>query len=217
MFTGLIEATGTVRRLARKPDGVRLEIDAPLAPYVLGESISVSGACLTVVGMSDAAFAADVSLETLERTTLGTLSQGDPVNLERSVTPGTRLGGHLVTGHVDGIAKVVATEPVGDALRVRIEPPSPLLAFIARKGSVALDGVSLTVNEAGSSAFEIMLIPHTMSVTTLKSVTAGRRLNLEVDLVARYVVRYLEATRGTENGPDLGDALRRAGYLDPKS
>jgi riboflavin synthase len=199
--------------------GFRIEIATTLGPLVLGESVSVSGACLTVVTMDGTGFEADVSIETSERTTLGSLAIGEEVNLERALLAGARLGGHLVSGHVDGVATVTALSKDGEAHRVTIEPPPALLPLIAEKGSVALDGASLTVNRTEGPRFEIMLIPHTMAVTTfrsLASLTAGKRLNLEVDLVARYVARYLEAGHAlTLERPagNLEDALKRSGFL----
>jgi riboflavin synthase len=216
VFTGLVESIGRLRRRTAQGSGSRLEIETTLGPLVLGESISVSGACLTVVGMDGTGFEADVSVETNERTTLGSLAVGAEVNLERALAAGARLGGHLVGGHVDGIGTVTRLSREGEAHRVTVETPRPLLPLIAEKGSVALDGVSLTVNGVAGNAFEIMLIPHTMAVTTLRSLTAGRKLNLEVDLVARYVVRYLEARheQSPESGDDrLEDALKRSGFL----
>lgn len=154
--------------------------------------MSVNGACLTVVGTHSDGFEVDVTVETLERTTLGRLAPSDRVNLERAVRAGERLGGHLVQGHVDGIAEALHTERAGEALRARIACAAPLLRFVAEKGSVALDGVSLTVNSVESGSFSVMLIPHTLAVTTLGSIAPGRALNLEIDLVARYVARLLE-------------------------
>jgi riboflavin synthase len=219
VFTGLVEATGRLRRRIARGSGFRVEIATTLGPLVLGESVSVSGACLTVVTMDGKAFEADVSIETSERTTLGSLAIGEGVNLERALLAGARLGGHLVSGHVDGVATVTALSKDGEAHRVTIEPPPTLLPLIAEKGSVALDGVSLTVNRTEGREFEIMLIPHTMAVTTLGSLTSltvGKRLNLEVDLVARYVVRYLEAGHDLtldSPGGNLEDALKRSGFL----
>ena len=213
MFTGLVETTGTLGRRTPLGAGFRIQILTSLGPLSLGESVSVSGACLTVVTMSPEGFEADVSVETIERTILGGLAPGSRVNLERAVAAGDRLGGHLVTGHVDGIATVVGLEPAGEATRVVIEPPSPYLRLIAGKGSVALDGVSLTVNRVEGPRFDVMLIPHTMAVTTLGSLFVGRRLNLEVDLVARYVVRYLEAALPDQQKSGLEAALERAGFI----
>ena len=173
---------------------MRLSFDAPFEGLALGESVSVSGACLTVVEAGARGFEVDVTVETLDKTTLGRLSPGDAVNLERAVRAGDRIGGHFVTGHVDGIAEVLHTERAGDAVNTRIGAPPALVRYVAAKGSVALDGVSLTVNTVDSAAFSIMLIPHTLAVTTLKGIAPGRLLNLEVDLVARYVARLLEGS-----------------------
>jgi riboflavin synthase len=190
-----------------------MRIEAELGPLSLGESVSVNGACLTVAQHFAGGFEADVSLETVERTTLGSLAPGDLVNLERSLALGDRLGGHLVSGHVDGVADVTALSDAGEAMRVTLRAPPGLLPFIAEKGSVTLEGVSLTVNRVAGAEFEVMLIPHTREVTNLREMPIGRKLNLEVDLLARYVVRYLEATQGrTESTASLADALTRAGF-----
>lgn len=211
MFTGLVQAKGRLRRRTPQAAGFRLDIEAPFGSLDLGESISVNGACLTVTATDAQGFSADVSVETHERTTLGEVPVGHALNLERALTAGDRLGGHLVTGHVDAVAVVMSVSREGDALRVIVEPPEELTRFIAEKGSVALDGVSLTVNRTSATTFEVMLIPHTLSMTNLERIEPGRKLNLEVDLLARYVVRYLEATGSSERG--LEATLRRAGYL----
>lgn len=181
----------------------------------LGESIAVNGACLTVVARTPTSFDADVSIETADKTTLGRLPSGADLNLERALRVGDRLGGHMVSGHVDGIAKVASVETEGDAWLVRIAFGEEHRRFLAPKGSVTLDGVSLTVNELSGSNLSVMLIPHTREVTALKHWRAGAELNLEVDLVARYLVSYCEATG---QKPAVGDdgrfalALERAGY-----
>jgi riboflavin synthase len=213
VFTGLVEKTGRLARRVPRGSGFALEIATDIGPLVLGESVSVNGACLTVVTMDGRGFSADVSVETHERTTLGSVAVGDTVNLERALAVGDRLGGHLVSGHVDGVAEVVAVAKDGEALRVTVSAPDDVMPFVAPKGSVALDGVSLTVNRVDGTRFEIMLIPHTVAITTLKTIAPGRRLNLEVDLVARYVVRYLEANSGGDKAPRLEDTLRQAGYV----
>jgi riboflavin synthase len=192
MFTGLVEATGALAVKTPHGPGMRLGFEARLETLVVGESVCVSGACLTVVEARPGGFDVEVTTETLARTTLGGLSPGDRVNLERAVRAGDRLGGHLVQGHVDGVAEVLEMERAGEAVSVRLGTEPSLLRYVASKGSVALDGVSLTVNAVDSGSFSIMLIPHTLAVTTLHDLSRGRKLNLEVDLVARYVARLLE-------------------------
>ncbi|HTQ03937.1 MAG TPA: riboflavin synthase [Polyangiaceae bacterium] len=210
MFTGLVAAVGRVERHDVREDGSRVHIAAPLGALALGESISVSGACLTVAASTASSFEADLSRETLARTTLGRIGPGASVNLERAAQLGDRLGGHLVTGHVDGLARVLRVEAAGEARHVELEVPAELARFIAEKGSVALDGVSLTVNRVKKNRFEIMLIPHTLAVTTLGSLAPGRELNLEVDLVARYVARLLDAGAERSEAVPSAAALRGA-------
>jgi riboflavin synthase len=195
MFTGLVEAVGRVAAMTLQPSGARLAVTAPLGELALGESVSVSGACLTVTSTTPGGFEADLTTETLERTTLGRLVPGARVNLERAVLAGARLGGHLVSGHVDGRARVRSVTPDGDARRVEVECSRELSRYVAEKGSVALDGVSLTVNAVAGNVFSLMLIPHTLAVTTLGELVAGTELNLEVDLVARYVERLTQGDR----------------------
>jgi riboflavin synthase len=215
MFTGLVETTGKLKARERRGPGFRLKFATELGPLALGESIAVSGVCLTVSELDAAGFSADVSVETAERTTLGRVPLESALNLERSLRVGDRLGGHLVTGHVDAVARVVSVEPAGEARRVQVRVPEPLLGLLAPKGSVALDGVSLTVNGAKGDRIELMLIPHTLGVTNLSSLAPGRELNLEVDLVARYVVRFLSVTGGgADHG--LAGALARAGFQLPE-
>jgi riboflavin synthase len=197
MFTGLVETTGALAARTPNVGGFRLAIESDLGELEIGESVSVSGACLTVTASDKVRFSADITRETVDRTTLGRLVPGVPVNLERSLRAGDRMGGHVVTGHVDGVARVVTATRDGESLKVRLEAPPELMRFIATKGSVALDGVSLTVNAVHGVEFEIMLIPHTLAVTTLGHLRADARLNLEIDLMARYAARYLEATLGS--------------------
>lgn len=225
MFTGLVEGTGKLRGRSRRGPGYRLDIATDLGPLELGESIAVSGACLTVAAMTHGAFEADISLETADKTTLGRVAPGGALNLERSLRLGDRLGGHLVSGHVDGVAVVRSVSAVGDAQRVVVAAPAELSPFIAAKGSVTLDGVSLTVNAVDGAELEIMLIPHTQQVTNLGRLAPGTEMNLEVDLLARYVVHYLQAagggsgqggppgTPGSGGGSTLKAALERAGLL----
>jgi riboflavin synthase len=211
MFTGLVELKGTLARRARRGPGYRLTVESGFGPLVLGESISVSGACLTVVSSDARTFDADVSLETAQKTTLGALPIGGSVNLERALKVGDRLGGHLVSGHVEAVAGLVRVAPAGEAQRLTIAYPAELARFIAAKGSITLDGVSLTVNAVTDNVFEVMVIPHTLSVTTLGALAPGASINLEVDTLARYAVRFLEVSA---NAPEAGlkDALRRAGF-----
>jgi riboflavin synthase len=216
MFTGLVQTMGTLRARALRGPGLRVTVATGLGPLEMGESIAVNGACLTVSGLVGGGFEADLSAETLAKTTLGQLPLAAPVNLERSLALGDRLGGHLVLGHVDGVARVERVTVVGEARRVVVRPPSEFLAFIASKGSVCLDGVSLTVNATGAGAFEVMLIPQTLAATTLGGWAAGHELNLEVDLLARYAVNWLQVSRSDAAAPSLESALRRAGFPDMK-
>ena len=194
MFTGIITDLGRVRRL-RRGDLLDLTIatafDTSAVP--LGASIACSGACLTVVAVEPGAFSVQASVETLACTTLGRWEVGTPVNLERSLRLGDELGGHLVLGHVDGLARIVERRPEAEAVRFVVQAPTELAPFIAAKGSVALDGVSLTVNELDQDRFGVNIIPHTLSCTTFGQATPGLQMNLEIDLIARYVARLLRA------------------------
>ncbi len=205
MFTGLVETTGRLRERTRRGPGFRLGVETTLGPLVLGESIAVNGVCLTASALEAWGFVADVSVETVARTTLGTTESGAAVNLERALQLGARLGGHLVTGHVDGLVRVVEAAPAGEALRVRFALPAALRRFLAEKGSVCLDGVSLTVNAVHADGFEVMLVPHTLGATNLVRLTPGRTLNIEVDPLARYVARCLDCGSSSDGGePGLG-------------
>lgn len=212
MFTGLVELKGILARRSRRGPGYRLLVEAPFPELALGESISVSGACLTVVSFDERGFEADVSLETAAKTTLGALPLGAPVNLERALKVGDRLGGHLVSGHVDAVAELVGLSAAGEAQRLTVAHPEELSRFIAAKGSITLDGVSLTVNSVSGREFEIMVIPHTLAVTTLGQAKPGSALNLEVDTLARYAVRFLEVSGRSAPEHGLKEALRGAGY-----
>jgi len=200
MFTGIIEGTGTVARLDATADGsgARLEVEAPrLAGRLeLGESVAVNGCCVTVAEVTAAGFAADLVAETLRRTALGGLAAGAVVNLERPVALGGRLGGHLVQGHVDGVVRVLDRQPVGDGQEVRVELPPDLERYVVQKGSVAVDGVSLTVAGVGPGWFSVALVPHTLEVTTLGRCRPGDLVQLEVDVVAKYVERLVQPWAG---------------------
>ena len=192
MFTGIIQTVGTVASIEQHGGDTRLWIDAAqldLADVAIGDSLCVSGVCLTAIALHGAQFAADVSVETLSCTTLGTLKIGDRVNLEKSLRLADRLGGHLVSGHVDGVGKVIAVVPDARSQRWTFELPDALARYVAAKGSICIDGVSLTVNEVGHNRFGVNLIPHTIDVTTFRDKRAGDSVNIEVDLIARYVER----------------------------
>lgn len=225
MFTGLVETTGKlVRRTAHGKDA-RLVIAGNLGgePLELGESIAVDGVCLTVAAIVDQGgpsrervFEADASAETLAKTTLGRLDTGAAVNLERAVALGARMGGHIVTGHVDGVGTIKAKDPLGGAMKVTFEVPQDLARYIAAKGSICVSGVSLTVNNVQGNAFDVVLVPHTREKTSLEGLGPGSPVNLEVDILARYVLRFLEASRSATPGSDDAswmERLGKAGYL----
>jgi riboflavin synthase len=199
VFTGLVEDVGTIERIApAQGGGARLTVRTrlPREDLAHGSSIAVDGACLTVVDSSDSAFSADVTLETLRRTTFSDRKPGDAVNLERPLAVGERLGGHLVLGHVDGIARVRQREAAGEAVQMSVELPGELLPLVVEKGSIALDGVSLTVNGLlGGDAIALMIIPETLRATTLGHKRSGDRMNVEADMLAKHVARLLEAQR----------------------
>jgi riboflavin synthase len=194
MFTGLIEAIGQVRAVEKRQGDVRLWIVSDtldLTDVRLGDSIAVNGVCLTVVATEARSCAFDVSNETLACTTLGEWSEGRTVNLEKALRLGDRLGGHLVTGHVDGIGKVLSIDSDARSLRWRFTLPSALARFVAAKGSIAVDGVSLTVNSVDAESFSVNLIPHTMAQTVFGATAVGAAVNLEIDLMARYAERLM--------------------------
>ena len=191
MFTGIITDLGRVRRIRRRDAGCELTIETAyeIAAIASGASIACSGVCLTVVATEPGAFSVDVSAETLARSTLGEWTLGAPVNLERALRLGDELGGHLVSGHVDGVARIRDRREEGESVRFTIEAPAALAPYIASKGSVALDGISLTVNEVAGAAFGVNIIPYTLAHTTLGETVTGRRINIEIDPIARYVAR----------------------------
>jgi riboflavin synthase len=193
MFTGLIEALGTVRLLREEPGGARLVLVEPrLAPELkVGESVAVNGACLTVVDGSSAEFSFQLGPETLARTNLGELQSGDRVNLERALRVGDRLGGHFVQGHIDGVGRISSRRPEGDYDIVWFEAPPELTREMVEKGSVAVDGVSLTLVDVTSNSFSVMLIPHTLTMTTLGWKGVNDRVNLETDMLGKYATKLL--------------------------
>ena len=194
MFTGLIQAVGCISSREARGGDVRLRIDAgalPMHDVQLGESIAISGVCLTVVAFDARSFDVDLSNETLARTTLGALGIGAAVNLERALLATDRLGGHLVSGHVDGIGSVLSVIDDARSQRWKLSAPAAVLRYVAEKGSICVDGVSLTVNAVDNAGFEVNLIPHTLLHTAFGETAVGAAVNLEVDLVARYVERLL--------------------------
>jgi len=195
MFTGLIEMLGSVVAVITKPPGIRLVVDAGAigSEATLGESICTNGCCLSVVRIDGPRLEFQLGPETLSRTTLSGVAAGSPVNLERSTRPTDRLGGHLVTGHVDGLGRLESRRVEGDWVTCRFSAPAALLAQMASKGSVAIDGVSLTVVDVDKTTFGVALIPHTLACTTLGRLEVGGSVNLETDLVFKYVARWLEA------------------------
>jgi riboflavin synthase len=204
MFTGIVEGTGRVVTLAVAPGGAgaRLEVEAPWPAGTLaaGDSVAVDGCCLTVAAATPTGFAADLVAETLRRTALGRLAAGDRVNLERPLALGGRLGGHLVQGHVDGVARVLERQAAGEGRELRVELPEALARYVVEKGSIAVDGVSLTVAGVGQGWFAVALVPHTLATTTLGERGAGDPVHLEVDLVAKYVERLVQPWSRQEAG-----------------
>ncbi len=201
MFTGIVEALGTIRNIRHLSEGATLEIQASdvLTDAGIGDSIAVDGVCLTIRTLTPETFAADISAETLRRTTLGERKVGDLVNLERPLRLNDRLGGHLVLGHVDEVATISGWKDEGDASLMRVTMHSNIRRYIAYKGSVTVDGISLTVSDVQADTFEVALIPHTKQVTTLGKKRVGANVNLEVDIVARYIETLLN-NRNSEEG-----------------
>jgi riboflavin synthase len=212
MFTGIIQSVGRIARLEPRGGDVRLHVDTAgldLGDVPLGDSIAVSGVCLTAVTLEARGFAADVSNETLSLTSLGKLKAGDPVNLEKALRLADRLGGHMVSGHVDGLGKVVSITPDARSQRWVFEVPASLSRYIAAKGSVCIDGTSLTVNEVSGQRFGVNLIPHTVEHTAFHARCVGDVVNIEVDVVARYIERLLSSGEA----PKLDEAfLKRHGF-----
>ena len=198
MFTGIVLTKGSISNVERRGGDVRLRIEAgdlDMSDVALGDSVCVSGVCLTAIDPDAKGFFADVSVETLSRTTLGNLVAGDAVNLEKSLRLSDRLGGHLVSGHVDALGRVISVEPDARSQRWRFEIPAQLAKYVAAKGSICIDGVSLTVNDVDATTFGVNLIPHTIAVTTFAGKNTGDAVNIEVDLIARYVERLYSSDR----------------------
>jgi len=206
MFTGIIEALGDIGETEKRGGDLRLHIrtgSLELDDVVLGDSIAVNGVCLTVVELPGDGFIADVSVETLNFTTAGQWQTGSPVNLERALTPSTRLGGHLVSGHVDGVGEVIERHQDARSERFRIKAPAELARYIAHKGSISVDGTSLTVNAVSGAEFELNIVPHTLAHTVFGAYQPGTKVNLEVDVIARYLERLLLGDKAALQGDDF--------------
>ena len=206
MFTGIIEALGEIGETEKRGGDLRLQLrtgNLELNDVVLGDSIAVNGVCLTVVELPGDGFIADVSVETLNFTTAGQWQTGSPVNLERALTPSTRLGGHLVSGHVDGVGEVIERHQEARSERFRIKAPAELARYIAHKGSISVDGTSLTVNAVSGDEFELNIVPHTLAHTVFGTYQPGTKVNLEVDVIARYLERLLLGDKAAIQGDDF--------------
>lgn len=216
MFTGIVQSIGKIAALEQKGDDARLRIAAgklDMSDVKTGDSIAVSGVCLTAVAHSAGDFTADISGETLSRTMLGRLRAGDAVNLEKALTLSTPLGGHLVSGHVDGVGAVVGRRDAGRSVQFRFKAPVTLAKYIAEKGSICVDGVSLTVNAVHGAEFEVNIVPHTLTETTLGALRSNAEVNLEVDVLARYLERLMLGERAAEGGSAITrEFLARHGF-----
>ena len=205
MFTGIIESLGHIESIEEVEGDARFWINTgkmDMSDVKLGDSIAMNGVCLTAIELTDSAYCADVSGETLDKTSLASLQSGSQVNLEKALTPSTRLGGHLVSGHVDGLGQIVARSEQARSIQFVIKAPTELAKYIAMKGSITVDGVSLTVNKVDGAQFELNIVPHTLSETIMSVYQPGHQVNLEVDLIARYLERLLlgEAAADTTSG-----------------
>ncbi|WP_411992002.1 riboflavin synthase [Agarivorans sp. DSG3-1] len=217
MFTGIIEALGIIKSIEKRSGDVRLHIacsSLDMADVHLGDSIAVNGICLTVVEFGSDYFCADVSTETLSLTSLAKCKQGDKVNLEKAMLATNRFGGHIVSGHVDGLAEVVTISPSARAVNIWLKVPNELARYIAHKGSITVDGISLTVNEVQQQQLRLTIIPHTAEQTTISQWAPGQKINLEVDVIARYVERLIGYAEESKNESNINTAfLAQHGFL----
>ncbi len=218
MFTGIISAIGLISAIEHKGGDCRLTINTgklSLSGTQLGDSIAVNGVCLTAIELGKHHFCADVSNETLPRSTLKSAVVGTPVNLELALTPTTRMGGHIVSGHVDGIGILTEQKPDARSVRLTFQVPDELAKYIAEKGSICIDGISLTVNTVNGALFSVNIVPHTLKETTLAEIKVGNPVNLEVDLLARYLERLLLGDKAAKPQPEITEELlRNSGFLD---
>lgn len=215
MFTGIIQAIGEVAAVEKRQGDLRLSIathDLDLSDANLGDSIAVNGVCLTAIKLGASSFVADVSNETLSATTMGSIQVGAAVNLECALQAQTRLGGHMVSGHVDGVGKVMAREADARSIRFDFSMPHPLARYIAQKGSICIDGISLTVNAIDERSFSVNIVPHTLAMTTLADRQVGDSVNLEVDVIARYLERLMLANAQDKSAVDYKKLLENSGF-----
>ena len=216
MFTGIVAAVGRVTQLEKRGGDLRLSVACPdldMSDVQLGDSIATQGVCLTVVARGEQSYTADVSLESVERSTLGRLRLGQRLNLEKAMLATTRFGGHIVSGHVDGIGEIVECSPLGRAVNYRVRVADELLRYIAEKGSVTVDGISLTVNGLYADGFLLTIVPHTLAMTTLNDWRPGTAVNIEVDVLARYLERLLQAATPAADTRITPEFLAQHGYM----
>ncbi len=217
MFTGIIEAIGTIAAMENRGGDMRLTVSSPDLDWSdvgLGDSIATNGVCLTVVDLPSQAFVADVSIETLDLTAVGLWKVGSRVNLEKALTPQTRLGGHIVSGHVDGLGEIISREVDARSERFKIRAPKALAKYIAHKGSITIDGTSLTVNQVNGDEFDLNIVPHTLANTIMGSYKSGTQVNLEVDVIARYLERLLMGEQAAVKNATISEAfLAEHGFL----
>ncbi|MDE1221059.1 riboflavin synthase [Vibrio aestuarianus] len=201
MFTGIVEAVGTLAAITPKGEDISVTVNVgnlDMADVKLGDSIATNGVCLTVVDFGSHHYSADLSLETLNKTGFTAYQVGDKLNLEKAMLPTTRFGGHIVSGHVDGVGEIIERNSVGRAIELWVAMPNELNKYVAEKGSITVDGISLTVNELRKNAFKLTIVPHTSEETTINDFHVGRKVNLEVDVLARYMERLLQVQRGED-------------------
>ncbi|PSW02098.1 riboflavin synthase [Photobacterium lipolyticum] len=217
MFTGIIEAVGTITALTPKGADISVTVDSgklDLSDVKLGDSIATNGVCLTVVELTGKGYVADLSLETLKRTAFTDYKSGQKVNLEKAMLPTTRFGGHMVSGHVDEVGEIIERNHTGRAIEFWVKAPDHLAKYISEKGSVSIDGISLTVNAIRGSEFKLTIVPHTAAETTMESFQAGRKVNLEVDVIARYLERLMLGEKAADKKSEVTmDLLAKTGFL----